>query len=267
MKLKLLNKFISVVFANAFFCFFLLAFLPNDLFSQQKYTVVLDAGHGGTDPGARGKISWEKDIALSISLELGRILKENIPALNIVYTRKEDKFLTLYRRSEIANKSNADLFISIHADSFSKSSVYGATTYLMGLSKSSANMNVAKRENSVIFLEEDYEQTYKDFDPNSSESVMLLSLTQKAKIDNSTILANLIQDQFKNRVGIRSRGVKQAPFQVLWNTTMPSVLIETGFMTNPAEEKKLNNKMHRVYIASAIFRAIRDYKTYLESNV
>ena len=230
-------------------------------------TIVIDAGHGGKDPGARGKISWEKDIALSISLELGRILKENIPALNIVYTRKEDKFLTLYRRSEIANQSNADLFISIHADSFSKSSVYGATTYLMGLSKSSANMNVAKRENSVIFLEEDYEQTYKDFDPNSSESVMLLSLTQKAKIDNSTILANLIQDQFKNRVGIRSRGVKQAPFQVLWNTTMPSVLIETGFMTNPAEEKKLNNKMHRVYIASAIFRAIRDYKTYLESNV
>ena len=230
-------------------------------------TIVIDAGHGGKDPGARGKISWEKDIALSISLELGRILKENILALNIVYTRKEDKFLTLYRRSEIANKSNADLFISIHADSFSKSSVYGATTYLMGLSKTSANMNVAKRENSVIFLEEDYEQTYKDFDPNSSESVMLLSLTQKAKIENSTILANLIQDQFKNRVGIRSRGVKQAPFQVLWNTTMPSVLIETGFMTNPAEEKKLNNKMHRVYIASAIFRAIRDYKTYLESNV
>ena len=190
-----------------------------------------------------------------------------MPAINVVYTRKDDRFLTLYKRSEIANKSNADLFISIHADSFSKSSVYGATTYLMGLSKTSANMNVAKRENSVIFLEEDYEQTYKDFDPNSSESVMLLSLTQKAKIDNSTILANLIQDQFKNRVGIRSRGVKQAPFQVLWNTTMPSVLIETGFMTNPAEEKKLNNKMHRVYIASAIFRAIRDYKTYLESNV
>ena len=147
-----------------------------------------------------------KDIALSISLELGRILKENIPNVNVLYTRKEDRFLTLYRRSEIANKAEADLFISIHADSFSKSSVYGATTYLMGLSKSSANMNVAKRENSVIFMEENFEDTYKDFDPNSSESVMLLSLTQKAKIDNSTILANLIQDQFANRAGIRSRG-------------------------------------------------------------
>ena len=137
----------------------------------------------------------------------------------------------------------------------------------MGLSKTSANMNVAKRENSVIFMEENFEETYKDFDPNSSESAMLLSLTQKAKIDNSTILANLIQDQFENRVGIRSRGVKQAPFQVLRNTTMPSVLIETGFMTNQNEEKKLNNKNHRVYIASAIFRAIRDYKEILESNL
>ena len=239
----------------------------NSLNRQYRLqTIVIDAGHGGKDPGARGKFSWEKDIALSISLELGRILKENIPNVNVLYTRKEDRFLTLYRRSEIANKAEADLFISIHADSFSKSSVYGATTYLMGLSKSSANMNVAKRENSVIFMEENFEDTYKDFDPNS-ESVMLLSLTQKAKIDNSTILANLIQDQFANRAGIRSRGVKQAPFQVLWNTTMPSVLIETGFMTNPTEERKLNDKTHRVYIASAIFRAIRDYKNYLESNV
>tara|TARA_B100000029_G_scaffold48689_1_gene44529 strand:- start:2372 stop:2755 length:384 start_codon:yes stop_codon:yes gene_type:complete len=127
-------------------------------------------------------------------------------------------------------------------------------------------MNVAKRENSVIFLEENYEETYKNFDPNATESVMLLSLTQKAKIENSTILANLIQDQFKNRVGIKSRGVKQAPFQVLWNTTMPSVLIETGYITNSAEEKKLNNKTHQVYLASAIFRAIRDYKNYLEAN-
>ena len=239
----------------------------NSLNRQYRLqTIVIDAGHGGKDPGARGKFSWEKDIALSISLELGRILKENIPNVNVLYTRKEDRFLTLYRRSEIANKAEADLFISVHADSFSKSSVYGATTYLMGLSKSSANMNVAKRENSVIFMEENFEDTYKDFDPNS-ESVMLLSLTQKAKIDNSTILANLIQDQFANRAGIRSRGVKQAPFQVLWNTTMPSVLIETGFMTNPTEERKLNDKTHRVYIASAIFRAIRDYKNYLESNV
>lgn len=259
-------RFINISF---FLSLFLILTSFNSLNSNQYKlkTIVIDAGHGGKDPGARGKFSWEKDIALSISLELGRILKENMPEIKIVYTREADIFLSLYNRAEIANKANADLFISIHADSFSNSSVYGTTTYLMGLSKTSANMNVAKRENSVIFLEENYEETYKNFDPNSSESIMLLSLTQKAKIDNSTILANLIQDQLENRVGLRSRGVKQAPFQVLWNTTMPSVLIETGFMTNPNEEKKLNNKTHRVYIASAIFRAIRDYKKYLESNV
>ncbi len=259
-------RFINISF---FLSLFLILTSFNSLYSNQYKlkTIVIDAGHGGKDPGARGKFSWEKDIALSISLELGRILKENMPEIKIVYTREADIFLSLYNRAEIANKANADLFISIHADSFSNSSVYGTTTYLMGLSKTSANMNVAKRENSVIFLEENYEETYKNFDPNSSESIMLLSLTQKAKIDNSTILANLIQDQLENRVGLRSRGVKQAPFQVLWNTTMPSVLIETGFMTNPNEEKKLNNKTHRVYIASAIFRAIRDYKKYLESNV
>ena len=139
-----------------------------------------------------------KDIALSISLELGRILKENIPNVKCTLHEERRQVLDTIPQVEIANKAEADLFISIHADS-SKSSVYGATTYLMGLSKSSANMNVAKRENSVIFMEENFEDTYKDFDPNSSESVMLLSLTQKAKIDNSTILANLIQDQFANR--------------------------------------------------------------------
>ena len=253
----------------SFFAFLFVILTSFNSFEQDKYqlkTIVIDAGHGGKDPGAKGKVSWEKDIALSISLELGRILNENMPEIKVVYTRKNDTFLSLYKRSEIANKANADLFLSIHCDAFHNSSVNGATSYLMGLSKSSANMNVAKRENSVIFMEENYEEIYQNFDPNSSESIMLLSLTQKAKIDNSTILANLIQDQFKNRVGMKSRGVKQAPFQVLWNTTMPSVLIETGFMTNSADEKKLNNKTHQVYIASAIFRAIRDYKKFLESN-
>ena len=253
----------------SFFAFLSVILTSFNSFEQDKYqlkTIVIDAGHGGKDPGAKGKVSWEKDIALSISLELGRILNENMPEIKVVYTRKNDTFLSLFKRSEIANKANADLFLSIHCDAFHNSSVNGATSYLMGLSKSSANMNVAKRENSVIFMEENYEEIYQNFDPNSSESIMLLSLTQKAKIDNSTILANLIQDQFKNRVGMKSRGVKQAPFQVLWNTTMPSVLIETGFMTNSADEKKLNNKKYQVYIASAIFRAIRDYKNFLESN-
>ena len=255
---------------NMSFLLLILIFLTSfNSIEQEKYklrTIVIDAGHGGKDPGSIGNNSYEKNITLAISLELGRIIKENLPGIKIIYTRKDDSFPSLYERAEIANKNNADLFISIHCDSFHNKSVYGSTSYLMGLSKNSANMNVAKRENSVIFLEENYEETYKNFDPNATESIMLLSLTQKAKIENSTILANLIQDQFKNRVGIKSRGVKQAPFQVLWNTTMPSVLIETGYITNSAEEKKLNNKTHQVYLASAIFRAIRDYKKYLEAN-
>tara|TARA_B110000116_G_scaffold138227_1_gene119892 strand:+ start:149 stop:928 length:780 start_codon:yes stop_codon:yes gene_type:complete len=259
--MRYFNTFILLVFT-----LFLTSFNSN-CYSQYKLkTIVIDPGHGGKDPGSIGKNSYEKNITLPISLELGRIIEENLPGIKIIYTRKDDSFPSLYKRSEIANKNNADLFISIHCDSFHDKSVNGSTTFLMGLSKSNANFNVAKRENSSIFLEENFKETYKDFDPNLSESVMLLSLTQKAKIDNSTILANLIEEQFSKRVGIRSRGVKQDVFQVLWNTTMPSVLIETGYITNLEEEKKLNNKTHQVYIASAIFRAIRDYKNHLESN-
>ena len=259
--MRYFNRFILLLFI-----LFLTSFNSNHYSQYKLKTIVIDAGHGGKDPGSIGKNSYEKNIALAISLELGRIIQENLPEIKIIYTRKDDSFPSLYKRAEIANKNNADLFLSIHADSFHDKSVNGSTTYLMGLSKSNANFNVAKRENSSIFLEENFEETYKGFDPNSSESFMLLGLTQKAKIDNSTILANLIEDQLSKRVGIKSRGVKQAPFQVLWNTTMPSVLIETGYITNLEEEKKLNNKMHQVYIASAIFRAIRDYKNYLESN-
>ena len=238
-------------------------------FEQDKYqlkTIVIDAGHGGKDPGAVGKISYEKNIALKISLHLGRILNENLPDVKVLYTRKDDSYPTLNKRAQIANSKNADLFISIHCDSFTTPSVRGTSTFIMGLSKSSANMNVAKRENSVIELEENSEEVYKDFDPNSTESIMLLNLTQKSKIDNSAILAGLIQEQFSKRVGLHDRGVKQAPFLVLWMTTMPSVLIETGFISNREEEKKLNTNTHQVHIASAIFRAIRDYKNFLESN-
>ena len=235
-------------------------------FSKYKFDViVIDAGHGGKDPGAVGKISYEKNIALKISLHLGRIINENLPDVKVLYTRKDDSYPTLNKRAQIANSKNADLFISIHCDSFTKPSVRGTSTFIMGLSKSNANFNVAKRENSVIELEENYEEVYKDYDPNSTESIMLLNLTQKSKIENSALLAGLIQEQFSKRVGLHDRGVKQAPFLVLWMTTMPSVLIETGFISNREEEIKLNNNTHQVHIASAIFRAIRDYKNYVES--
>ncbi len=240
----------------------------NHLNGFKKYKldiIVIDAGHGGKDPGGVGKISYEKDIALKISLQLGRIINENLPNIKVLYTRKDDSYPTFNERAKIANSNNADLFISIHCDSFSKPSVRGTSTFIMGLSKSNANFNVAKRENSVIELEENYEEVYKDYDPNSIESIMLLNLTQKSKIENSAFLAGLIQEQFSKRVGLHDRGVKQAPFLVLWMTTMPSVLVETGFITNHEEEKKLNNNTHQIYIASAIFRAIRDYKNHVES--
>ena len=194
-----------------------------------------------------------------------RIINENLPDVKVIYTRNDDSYPTLNKRAQIANSKNADLFISIHCDSFTKPTVRGTSTFIMGLSKSNANFNVAKRENSVIELEENYEEVYKDYDPNSIESIMLLNLTQKSKIENSALLAGLIQQQFSNRVGLHDRGVKQAPFLVLWMTSMPSVLIETGFISNREEEKKLNDNTHQVYIASAIFRAIRDYKNYVES--
>ena len=254
---------------NMSFLLLILIFLTSfNSIKQDKYklrTIVIDAGHGGKDPGSIGNNSYEKNITLAISLELGRIIKENLPGIKIIYTRKDDSFPSLYERAEIANKNNADLFISIHCDAFTSPSVRGTSTFIMGLSKSNANFNVAKRENSVIELEENSEEVYKDFDPNSTESIMLLNLTQKSKIDNSAILASLIQEQFSKRVGLHDRGVKQAPFLVLWMTTMPSVLIETGFISNREEEIKLNNNTHQVHIASAIFRAIRDYKNYVES--
>jgi len=235
-------------------------------FSKYKLDIiVIDAGHGGKDPGSIGKMSYEKDIALIISLHLGRIINENLPGVKVLYTRKDDSYPTFNKRAQIANSNNADLFISIHCDSFSQPSVRGTSTFIMGLSKSNANFNVAKRENSVIELEENYKEVYKDYDPTSTESIMLLNLTQKSKIDNSALLASLIQEQFSQRVGLYDRGVKQAPFLVLWMTTMPSVLIETGFITNREEEKKLNNKTHQIYVASAIFRAVRDYKNHIES--
>tara|TARA_B100001245_G_C22834439_1_gene401319 strand:- start:92 stop:874 length:783 start_codon:yes stop_codon:yes gene_type:complete len=255
------NILILIVIAQ----FFLTMFDINGFSKYKLDVIVIDAGHGGKDPGSIGKISYEKDITLKIALHLGRIISENLPDVKVIYTRNNDNYPTFNKRAQIANSNNADLFISIHCDSFNKPSVKGTSTYIMGLSKSSANLNVAKRENSVIELEENYKEVYKDYDANSVESIMLLNLTQKSKIENSALLASLVQEQFSKRVGLYDRGVKQAPFLVLWMTTMPSVLIETGYITNREEEKKLNNKTHQIYIASAIFRAIRDYKNQVEA--
>ena len=228
--------------------------------------IVIDAGHGGRDPGTHGKYSNEKDIALKIALETGRIIQENIPSVEVIYTREKDSYPSLAARAELANKNGADLFISIHCNSAPYSTkVHGTETYVMGLHKTEENFEVAKRENSVISLEENSDEVYDGFDPSSPESYILFSLYQNAYIQNSLMMAQNVEDQFQNRVGRRSRGVKQAGFLVLWKTSMPSILVETGYLSNEKEEKELNDKLQQTYIASGIFRAFRQYKQDIES--
>ncbi len=229
--------------------------------------VVIDAGHGGRDTGTTGRFSKEKEIALEIALELGKTIKRYLKDVEVVYTRTDDSFPSLVDRANLANKNGADLFISIHCNSAPYSSrVSGTETYVMGFDKVAGNLEVAKRENRVILLEENYAENYEGFDPNSPESHILFSLYQNAYLDNSLRLAQKIEHQFKTRAGRRSRGVKQAPFWVLWKTSMPSVLVETGYLSNPKEEKDLNDKLKQSYIASGIFRAFRDYKQEIEAG-
>lgn len=227
--------------------------------------VVIDAGHGGRDPGAVGSFSHEKDIVLKMALKLGGYIKENFPELEVIYTRKTDKFVQLYKRAEIANSANADLFISLHINGVESPRAYGTETFAMGLDKSKANLAIAKKENSVILKEDNYKENY-DFDPASPESHIMFSMFQNAYLDQSLKLASFVQDQFTNRVGRKNRGVKQAAFWVLYKTTMPSILIEAGFISNPEEEKFLNSENGITYLSSAVYRAFRDYKDYYESQ-
>jgi len=239
------------------------------LFSFQKNfkvgTVVIDAGHGGKDPGTLGKLTREKDIVLKIALKTGNFIEENLSGVKVLYTRKTDKYVDFQARADVANKNKADLFISIHANSIVGANAYGTETFVMGLHKDNSNFEVAKRENSVILMDENYKEKYEGFDPNSPESYILFSLSQSAYQENSLKFAQKVEDQFKNRVGRSSRGVKQAGFLVLWMTTTPSVLIETGFLSNSKEEAFLASDRGQDLIASGIYRAFKDYKTEIES--
>tara|TARA_B110000196_G_scaffold4584_1_gene4097 strand:- start:1027 stop:2205 length:1179 start_codon:yes stop_codon:yes gene_type:complete len=226
--------------------------------------IVIDPGHGGKDPGNLGTGRYketEKHIALDISLLFGNYVKEAYPDIEIIYTRKtNDKFLELHERTQLANDNNADLFISIHCDAWTSPNAYGAGVYVMGMSKLKANMDIAMKENAVIYLEDDYKQNYEGFDPNSPESYIVFSLTQNTYLGQSLQIAEEVQQQFATRANRKSRGVKQAPFYVISRANMPSILIECGFLTNPKEEDYLNSKQGKVYLASAIFRAFRSYK-------
>ena len=217
---------------------------------NSKFTVVIDAGHGGKDPGNTGNGFIEKDIALRISLRLGKKLEEK--DINVIYTRKKDVFIGLFERANIANRSDAQLFISIHCDSFHTSQPYGAGTFVLGLHANERNFEIAKKENSVIFYEDDYENTYDGFDPNNPESVIGLTLMQEEYLDQSIIAASYIQNSFVNSLKRRNRDVKQAGFAVLRYTYMPSVLVETGFLTNRNEGLYLNSSKGQAEMADAI---------------
>ncbi len=256
---------------SVFLMFFVLnsiSFFCTGQKSEYKInTIVIDAGHGGKDPGAVGRHCYEKDIVLSISLKAGQYIKKHFPNIKVVYTRETDVFIPLKKRPEIANKNKADLFLSIHANSLENNSrTYGTETFILGLHKSKDNLAVAMKENSVMLYEDDYSNKYEGFNPKDPASYIIFNLMHSLHIDNSTSMAQHTEHQFKNRVGRRSRGVKAAELWVLRKASMPSVLIEVGFISNPKEEHFLRSKKGQDYMASAIFRAFRSYKEEIERH-
>lgn len=228
--------------------------------------IVIDAGHGGKDPGAVGNGQQEKTINLGVALKLGHMIEQQLPGVKVVYTRKDDRFIALADRSKIASQARADLFISIHTNASTSSSASGTETYVMGEDKGNRNLSVVMRENAVISLEADYTSRYEGYDPNSSESLILFSLMQYAYQSQSLSLAELIQNQYARFARRGNKGVKQAGFLVLWRTPMPSVLTEVGFISNPTEAKFLGSADGQEKIAASIFRAVKEYKQRTDSR-
>ena len=255
---------LKIILAASFIMILLCSFASDN--PDKKWVIVIDAGHGGKDPGALGSFSKEKEITLAVAIKTGEYIEKNLKNANVIYTRKTDTFVDLKDRANIANRNKADIFISIHANWAPSKKILGAETFIMGHAKDEANLQVAMKENSVILLESDYSTKYEDFDPNSPESYVMFTLMQNIYQDQSTLLAAKIQSQFKEKISRVDRGVKQAGFWVLYMTTMPSVLVETGFITHPNEEKFLNSKEGQDYLASAIFRACREYISETESR-
>ena len=229
--------------------------------------VVIDPGHGGKDPGAVGKVAKEKDIVLSVATKLGNLIKKNYPGVKVIYTRDKDVFVELNERAGIANRNNADLFISVHVNSVDGSpTTHGTETFVMGLHKNDANLAVAKRENSVILQEDNYSSKYDGFNPNDPESNIIFSLFQNAYSDQSLLLAASIEEEFKSSLKRYDRGVKQAGFLVLWKTAMPSVLTEIGFISNQDEERYLNSEAGQTEIATSIYNAFAKYKSQYDNS-
>ena len=232
----------------------------------KPFTVVIDPGHGGKDPGAVYRNIREKDIVLKLGLKLGEYIRQNMPDTKVIFTRDKDIFIPLHQRAEIANSNKADLFISLHANYCGTPSITGTETFVLGLHSTNENLDVAKKENSVILLEDDYSTRYEGFDPNSSESYIMFEMVQDQYLDQSISMAALVQDQFRNRASRKDRGVKQAGFLVLRRTSMPGVLIEAGFLSNQSEAQYMNSDEGQTYLASAVYRAFKDYKSLVESR-
>ena len=245
-----------------FLCSLWLALPLSHLSAQGKdFTLVIDPGHGGKDPGAIGKKGKEKNINLNVALKLGNLIKENCKDVNIVYTRQKDTFVALDRRAQIANNAKADLFISIHTNSVAKGkTVRGTETYTLGLHRTEDNLEVAKKENSVILIESDYEQRYAGFNPNSAESYIIFEFLQDKNMEKSVRLATDIQKQFRNTAKRIDKGVHQAGFLVLRETTMPGVLVELGYISNPDEERYLLTEAGTSALAKSIYQAFLSYK-------
>lgn len=235
-------------------------FDPISIVAQQNFTVVLDAGHGGKDPGAIGKKIKEKDINLEIVLKLGDLIKKNHPDVKVVYTRSNDIFVELSERAKIANRNKADLFISVHTNAAQSKTAKGTETYALGLAKTEENLEVAKRENSVILLEDDYSTKYEGFDPTSAESYIMFDFMQSMYLEQSINLASSVQEQFRTKAKRSDRGVRQGAFWVLRATSMPSILIEVGYISNAEEENYLALSSSRQKLAESIYDAFSHYK-------
>ncbi len=267
--LPLVLKRLTGIFLMSLFSYFqstTLASGPADEIKNSIKTVVIDAGHGGKDPGAVGRNAKEKDIALGVALKLGALIEENVEGVKILYTRKSDVFVELHERARIANEAEADLFISIHVNANNNPVPFGTSSHVLGLHRSGENFDVAVRENSVILLEDDHETRYQGFDPTSLESYIIFSVMQNTYLKHSIEFASYVQDQFRDRSKRKDRGVVQQGLLVLAQTSMPGVLIETGFISNQEEEKFLMSDYGQDLIASAIYRAFKRYKMRIEEN-
>ena len=249
--------------------FLLISFLTFPVAAQKDgktFKVVIDAGHGGKDPGCLGANSKEKDVVLNVALKTGKLISDNCPNVKVIYTRKTDVFVELYRRAQIANENHADLFISFHCNANEKTEPHGIETYVMGLSKSAANQAVARAENSAMLKEADYKNNYDGFNPNSPESAVMFSLYSSAYLNNSILLADKVQKNLVSTTKLMDRGVKQAGYWVLYKVSMPSILIEMGFLTNKNDEKFLMQEKNKEHIANAIYRAFASYYSQVTGN-